>query len=418
MDVPRLRARPFRRAAIAVVLFTIACGGVVAAWSSARIHPSNEPAVERTDVVIATVRRTDLVRSVAAPGTLDTDRVYVVAAPSDGVVRSLPVRPGARVVAGMPIATMDNPDLEAAAADAAAQLRASREELRDAVAQAETARLTQLGAAQDAHAIRQQAAVEVRVDSALYRDGLIAELPFRLARLKLEQAAEQERIARARVAADAADARAKAAIASAKVIELEDALRAKRAQLDALVLRAGSTGVVQSVAADLGQRVPAGAAVARIADERDLKAVIQIPEAQAHDVTAGDVVKVATPSGALRGRIARIEPAAQNGAVAADVRLVPPLPAGLRPDMQVDATVELARLRDVLVVSRPAGTADDQAAELFRVSADGRRATRVAVRFGVGSVDQISIRSGVGAGDRVIVSDSSAWAGNPSIRLQ
>ena len=108
---------------------------------------------------------------------------------------------------------------------------------------------------------------------------------------------------------------------------------------------------------------------------------------------------------------------AQAGTVQVDVELVGDLPAGARPDLSVDGTIELERLVDALYVGRPAFGQADSEVRLFKLDADDV-ATRVPVQFGRSSVNQIEIRSGLNVGDRIILSDTSAYDQHDRIRLE
>jgi HlyD family secretion protein len=91
------------------------------------------------------------------------------------------------------------------------------------------------------------------------------------------------------------------------------------------------------------------------------------------------------------------------------------MPPGARPDLNVDGTIDLQTLHDVLSIARPAGAADDSTIGLYRI--DGSQARLVQVRLGVGSTDRIEVLDGITAGDVVIVSDTSAYGGAPLLRL-
>jgi HlyD family secretion protein len=418
MDVARPRSRVSARLLRAIALLAVPVVALGAAWFALGRAPAHETTVDRNAIVVATARRGELVRGVEAAGTLVPEHVRVVVALGDGFVDAVPLKPGAAVTAGTVIARLRNPDLDAAVADASAQIDAARAELRSTAAQSQTARLERIGAVRDVHAQREQAAVAERADAQLHADGLIADLPYRLAQLRREQLDGQEQIERSKLAASAVDESAKRAIVEARIRALAAALAAKQAQRDALILHAGGGGVIQSVAAELGQHVVIGSAVARLADPRDLKAVLQIPETQAHDVLLGNAVRVDTASGPVRGRVVRIDPAAQNGSVAADVALQGPIPPGLRPDSNVTATVEVARLHDVVALARPAGAHDDTTVDVFRLVDGGTHAVRVPIRLGTGTLDEVQVRSGLAPGDRAIVSDISAYAGTVRLRLQ
>ena len=83
----------------------------------------------------------------------------------------------------------------------------------------------------------------------------------------------------------------------------------------------------------------------------------------------------------------------------------------------MDGTVELERLADVLKVGRPASGQEHSAIGLFKLQLDGS-ATRVQVKLGRTSVNEVEIVSGLNAGDQVILSDMSNWDAVDRIRLQ
>jgi hypothetical protein len=120
----------------------------------------------------------------------------------------------------------------------------------------------------------------------------------------------------------------------------------------------------------------------------------------------------------IAGRVARIDPAVKEGTVTVDVRLEGALPQGARPDLSVDGTVELERLEDVVYMARPASGQAQGAVSLFKVGPDGKTAARVAVRMGRNSVSAIEVLEGLRPGDQVVLSDTAAWTGHDTVRLQ
>jgi multidrug efflux pump subunit AcrA (membrane-fusion protein) len=75
-------------------------------------------------------------------------------------------------------------------------------------------------------------------------------------------------------------------------------------------------------------------------------------------------------------------------------------------------------MTDVLYVGRPAFGNENSTISLFRVSADGTTATRVPVKVGRASVNNIQVIEGLQAGDTVILSDMSRWDSADRVRLQ
>src|SRR6185503_12879657 len=163
---------------------------------------------------------------------------------------------------------------------------------------------------------------------------------------------------------------------------------------ESLHVRAGIDGVLQRVEVQAGQRVAAGTILARVARPDRLKAEVRVAETQAKDLLAGQRAEIDTRTGVVAARVARIDPAASNGTVLVDLGIDGPLPAGARPDLTVDATIELERIADVVSVARPVRAQEHAAGSVFRVSADGKHAKRVNVEFGRASTTAIEIRRG------------------------
>ena len=105
------------------------------------------------------------------------------------------------------------------------------------------------------------------------------------------------------------------------------------------------------------------------------------------------------------------------GTVTVDCRLEGPLPAGARPDLSVDGTIELMRLDDVVYMGRPVFGQADSKVSLFKMEPEGKYANRVQVTLGRASVNTIEVKSGLNVGDRVILSDMSAWDAYERIKL-
>ena len=163
---------------------------------------------------------------------------------------------------------------------------------------------------------------------------------------------------------------------------------------------------------------PPGDELARASDPAHLKAELKIPETLVNDVSVGQRAEVATRNGLIEGEVSRIDPAAVEGTVLVDIKLLGETPRGARPDLSVDGTIELERLEDVLHVGRPIHAREESLMGLFKLEADGTHASRVQVRVGKVSVSMIEVRSGLSEGDKVVLSDMAAWDEYDRIRLE
>ena len=166
-----------------------------------------------------------------------------------------------------------------------------------------------------------------------------------------------------------------------------------------------------------GQRVAAGTILAKVADPKKLKAVLQIAETQMKDVRLGLDATIDTRNGIIPGRVIRLDPAALNGTVGVDVELLGPLPKDARPELSVDGVIEIERLSDVVYMDRPVSGEPGSTIGIFKIDADGKGASRVNVKLGRASVNTIEVLDGLKVGDRVILSDMSQYDAYSRIRL-
>jgi HlyD family secretion protein len=175
---------------------------------------------------------------------------------------------------------------------------------------------------------------------------------------------------------------------------------------------------LQELSLQPGQAVAAGAVLAKVVRPDHLEAELLVPEIQAKDVQIHQRAAIDTRNGVVAGHVVRIDPAVQAGSVRVDVSFDEALPAGARPDLNVEGTIELERLPGVLFISRPAASQPSSSVRLFKLDADDAGAERISVELGRSSMKSIEILSGLGEGDRVILSDMSQWAEAERIRLQ
>lgn len=417
MDVVRERKRGIPKAAYAVI--GVAALAVLAVWAlNSLTHQRAGAVVDKSTLVTDVATRGALLRSVSAQGAFAPERVRIASATQSGVVNAIFVKPGSVVEPGTLMAQMQNPALEAAAANARSALQVAQANLADARQQVQAAVIGQQSSLADAQAQSQTDALQAQSYTELHKRGLIANLQYRQAEIQARKSVDDVRNRRAQVRVAQADAQAKVASARAQVQEAAAQLAAAQAQVDALTVRAATSGIVQSVDVDPGMSVAQNTEIARIADMHDLKAVLQVAEADVHSVVTGMQADIDTGNGIITGRVSRIAPAAKDGTVAVDVTFSHALPAGARPDANVDGTIVIAKIANAISIARPAGAADGSTIDLFKVVDGGSRAVRVRVRLGQGSSDRVQVLSGIVPGDTVIVSDTSNYTDQTQLRLR
>jgi len=408
MDIPRqgvARRRLFRIAAVAVPLAVLFAAGI---WRLGKAKPA-APTVDRSSLWVDTARVAPLIRQVRGLGVLVPEEVVWIPAPQDGRVEKILLRPGAQVRPDTVLIVLSNPELELAAEDLRWQLRAAEANLRDLRVKLESSQLDLRAAVARVESEFVQAQLKADNDAALGKEGLAAELNVKLSRAVADEARKRLEIEKKRLEISTASAEAQLAAQRVLIEKLRAAYDLKRKQVESLRVKAGAAGVLQQLPVEVGQQVQAGATLAKVAQPERLKAQIRIPEIQAKDVAEGQTAIVDTRNGTVPARVARIDPAATAGNVLVDLRLEGPLPPGARPDLNVEAVIEIEKLAQALQIQRPAFAQPNSIVSLFRIAPGGQEAVRVQVRTGRTSVQTIEILDGLQEGDRVILSDLSGY---------
>lgn len=415
MDIPRPQEPKTRKR---LVWGGIVLGAVLAVTVAlARLEPA-APVVERATLWLDTVRQGPMLRQVRGAGALVPERARQVSAVTSGRVERILVQPGDTVRPGTVLVELSNPDLQLQALQAEQQLAAAEAQLVNTRSSLESQMLSQEATVARVKADYQDAERQARAAGELAAKGLIAEQELRRSEERAEQlratlAAEQRRLEVFRASRDE-----ELAVQQAQVDRLRQVVAFQRSLMASLAVRAGAAGVLRDLPLEEGQWVLAGTRLATVVQPGRLKAQLRVPETQARDVMVGQVAMIDLRTDTVRGRVSRVDPASQNGAVTVDITLEGVLPRGARPDLSVDGVIELERVERAVYVGRPSYAEPYSTVSLFRLDADGRTARRVPVRLGRASVNQVEILEGLRPGDVVILSDMAAWEAVDRVRIR
>ena len=376
------------------------------------------PSVNRAELWVDSVVRSDMLRQVRAPGTLVPERIRYVVAVTSGRVEAKPLTAGVTVTPSTLILELSNPDVQLEYLNAQRAVSDAEQGLVNLQTQLETGILTQQSQVAQTRNLRAQALRDADVFVALDKRGLSSanevarakELANELeGRIKIEE----QRLAVMQTAATEQVRLAKQNLDRQRAIERFQATR-----VASMKVTAGEEGVLQTLTGELGQWVLAGTVIATVAQPGRLKAVLRVPETLAPDVVPGQRASIDTRNGFVSGHVMRVDPAAQGGTVTVEVALEGTLPRGARSDASVDGTIEVERLQNVLHVGRPAYGQPESTVGIFKVDPSGNTATRVNVRLGKTSVNTIEIQSGLSPRDSVIISDMSRFDNVQKVRIE
>ena len=418
MDIkrpPKSKIKKKVRNAVMIVVGVAAIGGIT--YGLTKLKPA-APTLDRSTAVIETVKRGEMVRDVRGNGTLVPEVTRLVPAPADGRVERILLKAGVEVDPSTVIVELSNPQLEQQAVDTELQVKAAEADQENLKVRLESEAMTQKAAIATINSQYSQAKLQLDADEKLYEQKLVAELNIKISRVAVQDLANRLKVEQERLAVASRSTKAQMNAAASRLNQLRALATLRRQEVEALKVRAGTGGVLQQVTVSEGQQVTPGFNIARVADPASLKAVLRVAETQIKDVRIGQPVIVDTRNGLIQGTVSRIDPAAREGTFEIDATLNGPLPPSARPDLSVDGTIELERLKDVLKVGRPAFGQAQQTIGMFVLTPDGTEAERRTVKLGRNSVSTIEILEGLKEGDQVIISDTSALDSYNRIRVR
>lgn len=385
----------------------------VAVWAFRRWL---QPATSGNALRIATVETGDIKSTITATGLIVASFEEQLNAPVSTTIRQLLVPVGKEVQPGELILSLDREYVQLQVDSRADQLalkrnnvdllkltydrdiqeldydaRIKERQLSTAQAQlADARRLLAVGGATDEDVERAQLQVEI---TSLERDKLTNELAYRRAslnarrqNLELEVGMEQKELAQL----------------SRKLRETE--------------VRAPRAGVVTWLNEKIGQQVPEGAPLVRIADLGHFRMEASCSDRYADNIKTGQPVQVKLPKLTIGGTVTSILPEVENNTLRFIVTLNEPNHPALRPNLKAETEVIIGEKPQVLRIKNGPAFRGGTRQDVFVIR--GTEAIATNIGLGIRSSDFIEITDGLQPGDRVIISDTKDFEGRPSIKIQ
>ena len=413
MDIPRAPIKNRRR----VWQIGIGVGVIILITLVLSSLKPAAPTIESGTPWIDSVRRGEMLREVRGPGTLVPEHIrYITALASARDERILAV-PGQIVQAGTQLLELSNPDVQIQALQAEQQLTEAQAQLVSLRTNLQNQRLTQEGVVATTRTDYERARREANGADTLVAHGLVARNDAALAKDRASELETRYRVEQQRLELVTSTIDSQVAVQASQIERLRAIALFQQSRVRSLQVRAGDPGIVTDLSLQPGQWVTEGTILAKVVQPGKLKAVLQIPETQAKDVTIGQPAAIDTRNGIIHGHVSRSDANATNGTVTVDVALDGTVP-GARPDLSVDGTIEVERLRNVLFTGRPAYGQPNSTIGMFKLVEGGHYAVRVQVQVGRSSVNAIEVVRGLAAGDKVILSDMSQYDNVERVKLK
>ncbi len=402
-----------RPAIIASIVLALVSGGVMLAsidFSTQR--------VDRTALSVEAVQQGTMEVKVGASGQLLPRHIEHLAAQVSGRVAKADIKPGAVVQAGQVLVELANTQLTASAEEAQSALDGAEAELRAGEVDLQANLLNQEEAFTTTRFNMEKAQVKTEADEALAREGLLSSIELKRSQLDLTALKKNYEIGSSRLKKVRDNIEVQLAVKKSHVTQLARALDRARTQAADLKIVAGISGIVQAINVEVGQQLQPGSPVGRIAQREQLYAELKVPARETTQVQAGQKVVVDTRNGTVNGTVARIDPGVTDGTVVVDVDLDGALPAGARPQLEVEGTIYVSQLPNTLYVGKPSYVKNDADITVYKLDPEGRYAQRVKVKAGKVSLNYMQVMAGLHTGDRIITSEIAQWQDKDRILLK
>jgi HlyD family secretion protein len=370
---------------------------------------SASPIVDKNSLQLTTVQSGLMICRVDGLGTLVPEDVRWLSAGTDGRVDQILLLPGAHVKPDTVILQLSNPDLDRQIIDAELAMKKSEAELANLRVQLQAQLLNEKALEAQLESDATQAKLEADRDSALLNAKLGTEMNAKISRAKADSLATRLQIEREKLGIAAEAREAQLTAKQAEVAQTQALYSLRTEQKQALMVRAGMSGILEEVSIGLGQQVGPGTILARVANSARLMARIHVPEAQASNIEPNQLASVTLQDHSYAAKVVHIDPNVQNGTVNVDLKFVGPQPREARTDLSASGSIDIEKIPQTTFVRWPLQSHGGAPLSLYKVSDDGKQASRVDVVLGHTSDDSVQITQGLQPGDRIIVSDMSNW---------
>lgn len=397
---------------------TLAALGAGLALATAAVWGVNRavaPSAAANELNIAEVRRGSVADTIGASGIVIPVHEEQVPSPIQTRVAKVHARPGQQVAAGALLLELDNQSVKLDIERLKEQLAQQDNRIQTLHLEQEQRRKQLASSIELLHLDLQSTRAKLQRSQTLRKHGgvsaedlLTAELNVQRNEIQLRQQQEQIEDLRRSTSSSIEGAQLQQSILRKQLAQQEDLLA--RTQV-----RAPFDGMLTWLLQDEGAAVATGQLVARVSDMHNYRVEATLSDFHARRVEPGQDVLVEQGALQLAGKVHTILPEIQNGTVKLLVTLAQPNHPALRNKLRVDANIVAARKEGALVVARgPAFNGRGQQA-FFVVNGSSARKTMLDI--GASDGKQVEILAGARAGDRIVISDTTRFKNNDTLRI-
>jgi HlyD family secretion protein len=185
---------------------------------------------------------------------------------------------------------------------------------------------------------------------------------------------------------------------------LKDNIATARASLDALTIRAPTSGQLTALDAKVGQSKVAGAVLGEVDSLDRFKLTAQVDEFYLGRIALGQVALFSVGDGDFRAKVVKIYPQVSDGTFKVDLDFEGAVPQGITVGQAIDTKLELGGAATAMMLPNGPFYQDTGGQWAFVLSPDGKYASRRKISLGRRNPDHVEVLDGLEPGERVIVS--------------
>ncbi len=381
------------------------------------IKPNTSASVHAQDIWTGIVKQGDLHQQVAAFGRLKSRKPRLLTAQSNAIVDEIVLKPGAMVTPNSVIVRLSDPQIEQQVKDAQRELVQIKNQYKQLEINQQREVLSQQARLELLQAELESAELEVKALGQLIEKGIASNIDYQRRVLEQRQLTRRLDIEQKRLSQLEELHLANLAIAQSNIESEQEALTLISEVHQNLTIRAGISGVLQSLDVELGQSVNQGQRLALVGSTTDLYAQVSVPQAYMQQIALSQTVEVDTRAGLISGEVIRIDPVITNGSVQVEVKLNSQLTKNARPELNIAANIHIGTVKNALYIEKPVNAKADTNTTLFMLQQDGDTAIAKTLQYGSEAQDTIQIISGAQPNQRYILSDMSRWQEHAAISI-
>jgi HlyD family secretion protein len=359
----------------------------------------------RSELTLATVKQGDLPQLINGFGKLKSADERFITAQDRGVVEKIHLMPGAEVTPESVILTLSNPDLTQALLSSQMNLQSQQANLRKLKLQQAREWLDETQFLDELTLDYQVLVKTFSAKEKLAAAGIVSQLEFLesqsgLKKVTAKREGQKKRLLQIQNLHQEAINIEKETIKQKQLL-VELAQR----NMNALSVKAGIKGTLQELSVKLGQSVLQGQQLVQLGGKDKLIALVKVPQGIAGNVMRGMLAKVNTRGGIADGVVSRINPTVDQGNIEIELQLIGTLPSNAKPELNIEASIELAQLKDVLYLPLTARLQANKQYQLYLLQPNGTQATLSTLHFGQISNQYIELKHGASLGQTIILDD-------------